>query len=234
MKKTLTIGISALLLLSSCSSSQQVAGVFTGASLGGIFGSAIGGLMNGPRGSDAGTALGMIIGGAAGAAATAPRSNQESTTERDEYGQTPYSSYDNTYKNSARREQYSRENQDQYYTYRPSQIEGLQIENIRFIDDSHDQVLQPGERGKIIFNIYNRGTQTLYNITPCISVDKKQISISPSAIVSSLQPGKGCTYTASILTSPRLRNGNASFVISFQDGNKQTTFKTFEIATRRK
>ena len=234
MKKTLTIGVSALLLLSSCSSSQQVAGVFTGASLGGIFGSAIGGLMSGPRGSDAGTALGMIVGGAAGAAITAPRDNNESAADRTDYDRNAYSPYNDTYKNPTRREQYSRNNPDEYYTYRTSLIEGLQIENIRFIDDNHDQVLQPGERGKIIFNIYNRGTQTLYNITPCISVDKKQISISPSAIVSSLQPGKGCTYTAAILTSPRLRNGVASFAISFQDGNKQTTFKTFEIATRRK
>lgn len=235
MKRTIAYVCAALLMLGSCASSNQLGGTITGASLGGIFGSAIGGLMGGPRGSDAGTALGMILGGAAGAAATAPkqesRNSESSLYDNDAYGQQPQSRPGNgAY---GQRGKGGHADESRYYTYRPSQIEGLQIENIRFVDASHDQVLQPGESAKIVFNIYNRGNQTLYNVTPIISVNKKQVSVSPAAIVSELRPGKGCTYTAAVLTSPRLRTGTVTFVIGFQDGNEVATFKTFDIATRR-
>ena len=42
---------------------NQFYGAATGASLGGLFGSAIGGIADGPRGHDMGTVVGMAIGG---------------------------------------------------------------------------------------------------------------------------------------------------------------------------
>ena len=61
-KKTIFGGITAMaLLLSSCQSMNQFYGVTTGASIGGMFGSAIGGIADGPRGSDLGTVVGMAV-----------------------------------------------------------------------------------------------------------------------------------------------------------------------------
>lgn len=67
MKKTLILGLSAALLLSSCDT-YTGAGAYTGANLGAILGSAIGGLSGGPRGNDWGTIIGMAGGAAVGAA----------------------------------------------------------------------------------------------------------------------------------------------------------------------
>lgn len=67
MKKTLILGLSAVLLMSSCDT-YTGAGAYSGATFGSILGSAIGGLSDGPRGSDWGTIIGMAGGAAVGAA----------------------------------------------------------------------------------------------------------------------------------------------------------------------
>ena len=82
MKKISVLYISLALVLSGCSSSEQMSGVFTGGMLGGIFGSSIGGLMDGPRGHDAGNLIGMVVGGTLGAAVTAPKT-MSATRHRD-------------------------------------------------------------------------------------------------------------------------------------------------------
>lgn len=63
MKKITFLALSALILMSSCSSYTA-----TGAGFGGVIGSAIGGIAGGPRGHDVGTLVGMAAGAAAGAA----------------------------------------------------------------------------------------------------------------------------------------------------------------------
>ena len=71
MKKVFVYAVCAALLASSCDT-YTGAGAYTGSNLGAILGSAIGGISDGPRGSDIGTIVGMaggaIIGGAIGAA----------------------------------------------------------------------------------------------------------------------------------------------------------------------
>ncbi|MFW5513766.1 MAG: hypothetical protein ACOCOY_07745, partial [Prevotella sp.] len=59
MKKSLTIALSSLLILSGCDT-------YAGSS-GAILGSAIGGINDGPRGSDVGTIIGMAGGAVVGA-----------------------------------------------------------------------------------------------------------------------------------------------------------------------
>ena len=79
MKKLGIFALSAVLLMSSCESSDQFGAAAGGGVLGAIFGSAIGGLMGGPRGADAGAAIGIIAGATMGAAAAAPRNAVEAT-----------------------------------------------------------------------------------------------------------------------------------------------------------
>ena len=155
--------------MSGCTDRQMV-GTMAGSTMGGIFGSSIGGLMGGPRGSDAGTAIGMLAGGVIG---NAVASASESRT------------YDE-YEAPRRKSKHGRHGRPRWYsepprtTHAPARIEGLSVENIRFIDDNRNQRLDAGEKAKILFEIHNRGNATLYNIAPVIKCyNVKRIAISP-------------------------------------------------------
>lgn len=78
MKRSLILGASVLLLLSSCDT-YTGAGAYMGTYIGGILGSAIGGISDGPRGSDIGTIVGMaggaVLGGVVGTVADQHQAN---------------------------------------------------------------------------------------------------------------------------------------------------------------
>lgn len=214
--------IAGITLLSGCTD-RQVQGTMAGGTLGAIFGSSIGGLMGGPRGSDAGTALGMAVGAVVGNAVTSP---QNTVSERDD-------SYDDSGYSRPQRERDVRRSSGDDGGGQPSHIDGLKVVNIRFVDENRNQAIDAGERAKILFEIHNNGTQTLYNITPVIDCDQaKRIAVSPTAIIADLAPGKAVAYTANILASPKLKSGEATFRIAFQDGSRIITFKEFTLATR--
>jgi len=86
MKKFYAISLSGALLLSSCGT-YTGAGAYTGTSIGGMLGSAIGGITDGPRGSDIGTIVGMaggaIIGGIIGNAKDKEMERDYEQYERD-------------------------------------------------------------------------------------------------------------------------------------------------------
>ncbi len=86
MKKTIVIMLSAALLLGSCGTNMGE-GAYAGTSLGGLLGSAIGGIAQGPRGSDIGTLMGMaggaIIGGAIGHAQDQKQQAEADQRKRD-------------------------------------------------------------------------------------------------------------------------------------------------------
>ena len=146
--------------VSSCSY-NQFAGVATGSSLGGMLGSSIGGLMGGPRGADRGTLAGMIIGGAVGAAATAPHT-PKADTQNDSYA------YGNDTPSSGNEVQYGTYNNPRYKSAAAahSDLQSLEVSNIHFLDDNNNQRLDADEQACIVFDIYNRGSRTLYNVAP--------------------------------------------------------------------
>lgn len=232
MKKISLCLMAGALVLSGCGSSDQLNGMYLGGMLGSVFGSSIGGLAGGPRGSDAGTALGMIIGGAAGAAMTAPKSSRGGGDDADRY--------DNQYPRERSVDEYNRRSgsrrsasgdADTFQTI-PSDYQDLQIENLRFIDGNNNRSLDAGERAKIIFEIRNAGSRTMYNVTPVLSVaGTKQILVSPTAIISSIAPGKTVRYTAELYGKKKLRRGIADFSLSFADGKKLYTVRRFQLQT---
>lgn len=209
----------ALILLSGCTD-RQMQGTMAGGSLGAIFGSSIGGLMGGPRGSDAGTALGMAVGAVVGNAVTSPKARKANSNidECDDSSNAPYSSRHPAVGGNA-----------QFVSH----IEGLKVENIRFVDENRNQTIDAGEHSKVLFEIHNDGNATLYNITPVVTCSEpKKVVVSPTAIVENLAPGKAVAYTANILASPKLKDGEVSFKIAFQDGKRIVTFKDFSLATK--
>ena len=220
MKKNSVLYISLALVLSGCSSSEQMSGVFTGGMLGGIFGSSIGGLMDGPRGHDAGNLIGMVVGGTLGAAVTAPKTKKVSKyDERNASSRHRTKGYQNMPDASAQRLQ--------------NDYDNLNVENLRFIDRNNNHIIDAGEHGKIQFEVKNNGPKTLYNITPVIGVtDNKRILISPTAIIASLAPGKGVKYTAEVYGKPNLKTGIANFTLGFVKGEYIYTSDTFQLETQ--
>ena len=215
MKKNLLLLTAVLLVLSSCCS-QQYSGIATGSSLGGMFGSSIGGLFGGPRGHDAGALIGMVAGGAMGAAATSPRTDGRDGN-RTNYNGVEYGNYvPSTHPGNAGRG-----------------WQALQISSIRFNDLNNNRCLDAGERARIVMDIYNNGQTTLYDIAPQITCSNKRVNISPTAVVSVLEPGQGFRYTAEVVGLRNLKNGQATFCISFGSGKQKVTLKSFTIATSR-
>lgn len=264
MKKSLIIGMSALLLLGSCDT-YTGAGAYMGTTLGSIFGSAIGGIAGGPHGSDVGTVVGMIGGAVAGAAiGQATDEKQQAQREADmadmrarraerqaararaqqsdnyNYGSTD-SGFDAS--NSGDDRLYNFKGSDYTGSYSATQpqetmpmessVENLagnlkytpniEIKNARFVDDNKDGKIERGEMSKIIFEIYNRGNQTLYDVVPTVveSTNNRHIIISPNMHVESIQPGKGIRYTALVKADDRLKDGSAKFCLSVVQGEKK-------------
>lgn len=118
------------------------------------------------------------------------------------------------------------------YTYTPN----IELRGARFVDDNEDGVLSRGEMGKIIFEVMNRGSQTLYDVQPSVieTTGNRHIWISPGIHVESIEPGRGIRYTAIVKADGRLKNGTARFALTVLQGKKSISKVTeFAIATRR-
>ena len=216
MKKTAFVALTATaLMMSSCQSMNQFYGATTGASIGGMFGSAIGGLSDGPRGSDLGTVVGMAVGGIIGAAATAPKTDDGNYRSSDYY-------YD-----------YDMDDYRQNNAYSP--FAGIEIEEMRFVDENNNHALDGGEHAKLVFIIRNTGRSYAYDIAPVITVSgTKEIYLSPTAIVKELGPGKAVRYQSELIATKKLKNGTADFSIGFSDGDKLYTMRSFQLRTNKR
>ena len=216
MKKTVLMGLTAAaLLLSSCQSMNQFYGAGTGASLGGMFGSAIGGIADGPRGHNLGTVIGMAVGGMIGAAATAPKTDDGNYRSSDYY-------YD-----------YGTDDYRQNNGYSP--YASLDIEELRFADDNNNHALDAEEHARLVFIIRNTGRDYVYDIAPVITVSgTKEIYLSPTAIIKELAPGMAVRYQSEVIATRKLKNGSADFSIGFSDGDKLYTMRSFQLRTNRR
>ena len=216
MKKTVFVALTATaLLLSSCQTMTQFYGATTGASIGGMFGSAIGGVVDGPRGSDLGTVAGMAIGGIIGAAATAPKTD------------------DGNYRSSDYYYEYGVDDYRQNNSYSP--YVNIEIENLRFVDENNSNTLDAEEHAKLVFIIRNTGRDYVYDIAPVITVSgTKEIYLSPTAIVKELAPGKAVRYQSEVIATRKLKNGTADFSIGLSDGDKLYTLRSFQLRTRKR
>ena len=215
-KKTVFVGlIASAMMLTSCQSMNQFYGAATGASLGGMFGSAIGGITDGPRGHDMGTVVGMAIGGIIGAAATAPK------TENGNYRSSDY--YDD----------FDMDDYRQNNSYSP--FADIVIEELRFVDENNNQALDAEEHAKLVFIIRNTGRNYVYDIAPVITVSgTKEIFLSPTAIVKELAPGKSVSYQSEVVATRKLKKGYADFSIGLTDGDKLYTLRSFQLRTNKR
>ena len=215
-KKTVFAALMAsTLLLLGCQSMNQFYGATTGASIGGMFGSAIGGIADGWRGHDVGTVVGMAVGGIIGAAATAPKTD------------------DGNYRSSDYYHDYDMDDYRGNNAYSP--FANIEIVDLRFIDENDNGALDGGEHAKLVFIIRNMGRDYVYDIAPVITVSgTKEIYLSPTAIVKELGPGKAVRYQSEVIATRKLKNGAADFSIGFSDGDKLYTMRSFQLKTMKR
>jgi hypothetical protein len=107
----------------------------------------------------------------------------------------------------------------------------LEVRNVRFLDESHDNALGAGEMGRVVFEVVNRSSQTLYDIRPTVVEvsGNRQVYISPEARVEQLGPGKGIRYTAMVRGGNRLKNGSAVFQVRAFLGNGRNVSNAQEL-----
>lgn len=202
------------MILSSCSSAQQLYGTTAGASLGGMFGSTLGGIMGGWRGHDAGKLAGMVIGGVVGAAATAPKTDKGNYSTSQCASNDAPAYYENSY---------------------GSPFADLTVDNIRFIDDNNSRSLEAGEHATLVFEIRNDGTEAIYDIAPVITVTgTKHINLSPTTIINELKPGAAVRYKAEVIAGKKLGNGVVDFTICLSDGRNLYMATSFQMNTYKK
>lgn len=96
----------------------------------------------------------------------------------------------------------------------------IEIRNARIVDANQDNVISRGELCKVIFEVYNTGQRTLYDIQPTVveATGNRHLFISPGMHVEQLQPGAGIRYTAMLKADNSLGNGTARICLSVVQG----------------
>ena len=115
--------------------------------------------------------------------------------------------------------------------------ENVELRNPRFQDDNNDNILVRNEMAKVTFEIFNNGTEPLYNVDPIVeeTTGNKHVYISPTLSVQRIDPGKGIRYTALITTDKWLKNGNITLKVYARQGARTlTAIQEFNIPTRKK
>ena len=247
MKKSLTIALSSLLILSGCDT-YAGSSAYLGSNIGAILGSAIGGINDGPRGSDVGTIIGMAGGAVVGAIignSADQRAHDEMVEHREavkqrrmeqQQNEMPESNYSsNDTDNYTSGFDATNSGDDRIYDFSSSDYTG-NYSAARFVDDNEDGKIQRDEICKIIFEVINRGNQPLTDVVPTVieANGNRHIFISPSMHIESIAPGKGIRYTAVIKADSRLKEGNARFCVSvIQGGEAISKVSEFNIPTIR-
>lgn len=112
----------------------------------------------------------------------------------------------------------------------------IEIRNARIVDQNQNRVLNRNEVCKIIFEIYNRGHEPLFDVQPSVVevTGNRHIYISSNMHIERINPGRGVRYTAMLKADNRLKNGVARICISVLQGNRAISkVCEFNIPTRR-
>ena len=247
------------LLLTGCGTYTGT-GAYTGGYFGSILGSAIGGITDGPRGSDVGTIVGMVGGAVVGAAIGNAKDNADKREVREHYEKVQRDKQRQRQDNRASHDDEgyydpSNSGDDRLYDFDmagnssnerhtlssdgsavsnvyPSS-DGIEIRNIRFLDANEDGAINSNETCRVVFEVYNHTSRTLYDLQPMVNevTGSRRIYISPSVTVARLEPDKGVRYTA-MVKSARMKNGSVKFNVAVAHNDRVVSnISEFSVAT---
>lgn len=97
----------------------------------------------------------------------------------------------------------------------------VEIRNARFVDDNQNRLINRDEMCKVIFELWNNGNQTIFDVQPIVTEEtgNKHLAISPTIHVEQLEPGKAIRYTALVKADRKLKPGNAIIRVAAVRGN---------------
>ncbi len=233
MKKILTLLVSSLLILTSCSTTTSTTSTaFGGALFGGMIGSAVGGISGGPRGSSIGT----LIGGAAGAMAGVAVDNALQKKAQTYYGDADVNkdSYNDNRRASGMRNMNVRESYDPVYNdivdlrmpkahvestdsaiLFPNTQYPIYIENTHFLNSTATPHIAQNEMVSIQFEIRNISETTITNVVPVVieTTGNKRLQISPATLIEQIPGGSALRYSTFVKAQDNLKSGTAHFDI---------------------
>ncbi len=107
----------------------------------------------------------------------------------------------------------------------------MELRNLAIVEDMKDGVLRAGESCKVIFELMNRTSTTLYNVCPMVAdiTHNKHILISPDTPVESVAPGTGIRYTATVTADRKLKNGQIVIRVGVTVNNRELVSQAQEI-----
>lgn len=266
MKKNIIIAVVAVLMLTSCGTyagSGAANGAYFGSILGSAIGGLNGGYRGSDAGTIIGMAGGALLGAAIGDAQdkAVQRDRQQYLEEkarlkasRDARGRQDMkrdfatrsyeeseSGYDaaGTYDDRIDIDFGDSVPMENTYSVSPGTIvtgPSLVLRNARFYDENGDGIISRGESCDIVFEVFNDGDATAYNVEPTVieTTRNKHILVSPTILVESIGAHKGVRYTARVVADRMLKDGTARFVIKVvENGRTIDQVLTFDATTRK-
>lgn len=266
MKKNIIIAVVTVLMLTSCGTyagSGAANGAYFGSILGSAIGGLNGGYRGSDAGTIIGMAGGALIGAAIGdaqdkavqhdrqqyleekARLKARRDARERKDMKRDFATRSYedseSGYDaaGTYDDRIDLDFGDSAPMESTFSATPSTVvagPNLIVRNARFFDENGDGVISRGERCDIVFEVFNDGDATAYNVEPTVieTTRNKHILVSPTILVESIGAHKGVRYTARVVADSMLKNGTASFVIKvLSNGTTIDKVLCFDVTTRK-
>ena len=263
MKKVLLIGMSGLLILSSCGTATGT-GAYVGGQFGHVIGSAIGAISGGRHGHDVGALIGTVGGVAAGAAIGAAVDNAEQRKYQEEVANrrrmnppTRDESGFDAYGRGDDRIDFDGDGSTPGYNIASSQTvvpqtvsasslggyslhvnPQIEIRHARVADANEDMVLVRNEECTVSFEIINHSDKPLFNVQPTVMevTGNKHIHISPNLNIERIPPRQGVRYSATILADGRLKDGEVVIRIAVAQNNREITSQIQELTvpTRKK
>lgn len=226
MKNVFIIAVCVVMMLSGCGT-YAGQGAHTGAGFGSILGSAIGGISGGHRGSNIGTIVGMA-GGAVVGAAVGSAADKAEQKKLEEYQRQRAAQYGNDAYGMDESGFDPNHGGDDRITFDEAPLaakSSIEIRNVIFKDNDNDGIISSSEECCVSFEIMNRSSQPICDITPMVTetTGNKRILISPSVRVERIMPGRGVRYTATVLGGRKLKDGEVVIRMSVAQGSNGLT-----------
>jgi predicted small secreted protein len=211
--KKLFIIVLCCLSLSSCGTTGMQgnpAAIQIGASVGGALGSIIGGSSDDYGGWVIGNMVGTIAGAAIGNAVSTPQNRQQSVSGRSMSDDEE----DYPVRSSAPSRSEVNRNYQQSENLQSNNELPLIIEDIRFVDENRNHIIEPKESCKLVFDMINTSNSTLFNVFPKITVSDNRIGVSNPMIIDKIDANQRIRYTATLYGYSNLRTGRVNITIT--------------------
>lgn len=235
MIKRITPLLIAALLVSSCGSTadRQMAGTYNGAMLGGMLGSAIGGVVGSHRSAALGNIIGIAAGGVLGHVTSAPKGKKRHAIHpsivadvRAAVEASPMGTFPD-----ADTIQAPAQTPDSLTAEK--EAASIEIEDLTIYEAVTDGVLAPNEQAEIEFILHNTTAELLTNVVPVLhATPDKHILISPSVPVT-IKAGGKVRYTAFVRVRSGIRPKPIQFSVRVDHAGRVTDEKLFTLQGRK-